>query len=204
MAFCPAENQSVQMEKYYLTTRTLNREAVRNTSVKFKEMVVRKNLLKLLLSILSVTLWKNTSTIFITAGSTGKEVRAMSIQWTSKEMKNKPDVEQFLSKLTGFEHAQRHKLEHHKFDKDFVNARSAWKSYLHSVKIFRYIHLPSHCLNLINRMDFFLYIFFSDSGIINTIPTIYYINPIYSGLWVVCQFCRKAIALFYVLHDSTK
>lgn len=147
------------MEKYYLTIKMLNKETVRNTSVKFKEVVVRKNQVKLLLSILLVALWNNTSSIFVTAGSTGEEVRAMSILWISKEMKNKPDTEQFLSKLTGFEHAQRHKLEHHKFDKDFVNARSAWKSYLHSVKIL-IIDLPSHCLNLINRGDFFLYIFF--------------------------------------------
>lgn len=160
MAFCSAKKRYVQMEKYYLTIKTLNKETVRNTSVKFKEVVVRKNQVKLLLSILLVALWKNTSSIFVTAGSTGEEVRAMSILWISKEMKNKPDTEQFLSKLTGFEHAQRHKLEHHKFDKDFVNARSAWKSYLHSVKIL-IIDLPSHCLNLINRGDFFLYIFFS-------------------------------------------
>lgn len=191
------------MEKYYLTIKMLNKETVRNTSVKFKEVVVRKNQVKLLLSILLVALWKNTSSIFVTAGSTGEEVRAMSILWISKEMKNKPDTEQFLSKLTGFEHAQRHKLEHHKFDKDFVNARSAWKSYLHSVKIL-IIDLPSHCLNLINRGISSYTFFFFLTGIINTIPTIYHINPIYSVLWMVCQFCRKAIALFYVLHDSTK
>lgn len=159
MAFCSAKKTVCTNGKYYLTIKTLDKETVRNTSVKFKEMVVRKNQVKLLLSILSVALWKNTSSIFVTAGSTGEEVRAMSILWISKEMKNKPDTEQFLSKLTGFEHAQRHKLEHHKFDKDFVNARSAWKSHLHSVKIF-IIDLPSHCLNLINRGDFFLYIFF--------------------------------------------
>lgn len=50
------QKTSMYKWKYYLTTRTLNKETVRNTSVKFKEMVVRKNLLKLLLSILSVTL----------------------------------------------------------------------------------------------------------------------------------------------------
>lgn len=67
------------MEKYYLTIKMLNKETVRNTSVKFKEVVVRKNQVKLLLSILLVALWKNASSIFVTAGSTGEEVRAMSI-----------------------------------------------------------------------------------------------------------------------------
>lgn len=44
------------MEKYYLTIKMLNKETVRNTSVKFKEVVVRKNQVKLLLSILLVAL----------------------------------------------------------------------------------------------------------------------------------------------------
>lgn len=77
--FVQQKKQYVQMEKYYLTIKMLNKETVRNTSVKFKEVVVRKNQVKLLLSILLVALWKNTSSIFVTAGSTGEEVRAMSI-----------------------------------------------------------------------------------------------------------------------------
>lgn len=56
MAFCSAKKTVCTNGKYYLTIKTLDKETVRNTSVKFKEMVVRKNQVKLLLSILSVAL----------------------------------------------------------------------------------------------------------------------------------------------------
>lgn len=38
----PAENQCVQVEKYYETTKTLSKETGRNTSVKLKEIIIRE------------------------------------------------------------------------------------------------------------------------------------------------------------------
>jgi len=61
-----------------------------NRSITFGAIyVVRKSQqkLKLSLRIFSASLWKNISSIFLTSGSTGEEVRAMNILQIIKEMK---------------------------------------------------------------------------------------------------------------------
>lgn len=91
-----------------------------------------------------------------------------------------------MSKLTDFEHAQRHKLGNHELEKDFLNSGSVWKFLLTFLKLFSYQHFPSHCLKWIS-----FYTFFSDSGIVKNILQFYgcFFNSIEMSQFSP-EFCR--------------